>query len=298
MLDETLKDGESVSYFKEFENKWKLIFNDIKDEEIVKQYLEEAKDFFEQVINLYGTARVRNNHQILLHEFARIFSRTVRRFYSSINCAENVYTDLVKDELRILIELMFQAFFLLRSPKAAETALDAINLSGISWARAGDKFFKGTLRPHHNEEDNKVMELVRQEIFTKYEGRIPKFYADMSVAALAKKAGLIRVYSLSYNWLSAHLHNEPTSELNSLLQREAGIELPILPPKEDVEEIWNIFSVQTQVFLLTALGSLSGLAAVDKNLATKLLRSFSKRYSNNGWEEEVRTICNNWTITI
>jgi hypothetical protein len=170
-----------------------------------------SSHFLGMVLGLAHGARVRKVKLALAREGVRICSAAVRRHHCLIVSAESALADPIVDQARSLIELTFQAFYLLRSPIPEQAALDAFHLSAMRWARDGQRLVDaghlaaGIVAP----KDDPVRSQVEQQVFSQYAKRKPRFYADKTAQQTAREAGLERVYELTYSPLSASVHNSP-----------------------------------------------------------------------------------------
>lgn len=278
---------------------WDNISKQIRESPSGQEYIKQAEEFERLILEAMHESVVKQCHPLVANEFSRILSITIRRFHGVIACAKLALTDLVTDELRALIELMFQCFYLLRHTDPVQAALDAINLSAVSWAKKGDYLREtGQIEQWKFDDDSQrlAMEAVRQNVFPKYNGRKPRFYADLSVKEIAEGAKLERVYDLVYGAFSAHLHSEPISQLKSFrpIEDRNGIALTVYPDQRALSRLLPELSLSTQIFVLTSLGCLCGFVDIDTDRRNAVIHRFNIVYEGYGWDEEIKTIRLGW----
>ncbi|MHB1956407.1 MAG: DUF5677 domain-containing protein [Sulfobacillus sp.] len=281
---------------------WNAATADWMQDSHVHGILGNGEKFVADVCDLFHRSVTRGSKDVVGREQARIFVRTFRRYFALIEIQDRAFTDIVADELRVLVELLFQAFFLLRDPDAPKVALDAINLSARSWYQAGEKLrSKGLIDPWNlTPEEAQSMEDVISQVFSRYDGIKAKFYADMSAQETAKRAGLEWVYEAIYSAMSSHIHNESITELAPLeiaSEEERTYILNVIPPPKMFKGHAGILSDISQVAVVTLLGSLSGFANVDLDKASRLMDAFLQAHAASGWEEEIETIRNQWKLS-
>jgi Family of unknown function (DUF5677) len=280
-------------------NSWLEIEKKITEDGVAQDLISDGEWFYREIINLAAESVTKCVDVHSASEFARIFSRSVRRYHILLSHFKFGYLDATRDGLRSLLELMFQAFYLLRVPNRPQVALDAKNLSWISSIKAAERLYASgeLIHPTLTEEEARAKQWVERYVLPKYRDRRPRFYADLSVSRIAEGAKLKRVYDLTYNWLSAHVHNEPVSDAENLIN-EFELQLNVKPNFNDFKESFPEFIVGTQVFILTSLGSLSAIADVDKESVEEILGAFVKKYEGSKWDNEITCICENWNIKL
>ncbi|MBL7930629.1 MAG: hypothetical protein JNL60_01935 [Bacteroidia bacterium] len=252
----------------------------------------EGVEWLSRIIEITQGSTIVNTPQVLIHEFSRIYSRTIRRFYAIEHVSVNLHTDILLDELRSITEMFFKVFYLLRISDPELFAIDARNLSAISRLKAGDRLYDlgKLIRPEGTPEIERFNK-IKEELYLKYKGRKPKFYGDRSVAEIAEGASLINIYYYAYNLLSSNAHNEPMSELQSLqLYENESAYISVVPDGDSIDMFAQHISLFNQTAVLTSMAALSGFADFDKKLAKQLLIDFSNRYEGYGWEKEIETI--------
>jgi hypothetical protein len=202
------------------------------------------------------------------------------------------------DQARSLIELAFQAFYLLRSTDPNQAALDAFNLSAIRWAGDRQRLLEAGLLPADTLDlkgDHKRAQ-VEENVFSKYAGRRPRFYADKTAQQTAKAAGLEKAYELTYGALSGFLHGSPMAERNLTLPKPgANIELAAVPSRGLLDMMWTAFAVGSQAAVIATIGGLATFVEVDPKFAIALIEQFHAAYPND-WEPELHTLAVAWGL--
>jgi hypothetical protein len=229
----------------------------------------------------------------------RILSITVRRFHGLIAAADGVHPELINDQCRALMELLFQAFYLLRASDRRTAALDAINLSLIRFSRKSDRLVDDG---HLNANDvlsttQAPRAELENEIFPKYDDRRPALYGDLGISQLAARAGLSRPYEMLYSALSALAHSEPSTDLKPVLrQDETTVELAVIPSAKHVGGAWAFAKTATAMATLGGLGALALFADPNKDRARVVLGEFGRCHAPGDWDAELNTLASEWQL--
>ncbi len=258
-----------------------------------------SRHFQAVTLGVVHGSRTRQASRALLSEGIRICARAIRQHYSLIANFERALVDSVAEGARGSIELVFQVMFLLRSPDPDAAALDAINFSAMRWASGGDRLVQAGELPASaaSPKGSKARALVEAQVFTKYGKRTPRFFLDMSAKDTANRAGLQRLYDLTYGPLSMALHSTPMAELDAILRRTSGgLELAAIPSADLIGKMAAAFSVGSQCAVVAALGGLSLAAEIDVALLKPLCDQFSEAYSGE-FARELQTIAERFGTT-
>lgn len=282
--------------YERVQESWKEVQQKIGENDVAQSLITDGQWFYREIVNLTEGATTKGIDIYSGSEYARIYSRSIRRYHIQLVGFQFGLLDSTRDNLRSMVELMFQTYYLLRVPNSWEKALDASNISNISRTQVQEKLYRlGYFEwPSYKPEERRVIRWVKKNVYPKYQNRKPKFYGELSAKEVAEQAGLLRVYDLIYSWLSAHLHNEPVSEPEGITNN--GVQLFVKPNVEEIIKSFEEFVVATQVFVLTSLGSLSAIANLDKEKVYEILDFFKHVYPDSNWDNEISTIFSNCDI--
>jgi len=254
---------------------------------VVSSELLIAQSNFEEIVNLFEGSTTREIHPTLFIEYRRIFTLVLRRFSETIESRRNGLVYSMIDQARALFELMLQAFCLIRSSNALEIALDAYNLSAMSWySKRNTLLISGELEfdPENKWIKNKAQV---EAIFAKYKKRRPKFFADMTVKKVSEIAKLERQYEIFYGLLSSITHNESFSSEDQALYVNGELEINVIPKRINVKRIAAFFSYANEIFLITSLACLGNFLIVDRPKYEKIASDIRGSFNNDFWGKEI-----------
>jgi len=247
-----------------------------------------AQSNVEEIIGLLKSAVTREIHPNLFIEYRRIFTLLIRRYFEVIESRRNGLVYSLTDQTRALFELMLQAFCLIRSDNPLKIAIDAYNLSALSWySKRGDLIRAGEIDSDQENKWTKNKDKI-ETIFKKYKGRRPKFFGDMTVSQVAEMAKLKRQYNLFYGLFSSLTHNEPFASEDQGLYIDGELAMNIIPRKVGVERISGFFSYANEIFLIASLSCLQSFLNVNRVDYNRIVARIRGDFDNCLWGPEIK----------